>query len=118
MLFEYAARERTLWRNRCNTLQFREDLVVIIIDQSVELEFHESLRFGLGVAFGERQTSVTDLDGKIKAPLPLVDSLWSVSELRRAARNRVVPILAYFPMISTPQAGSAIPNDAESPTLL
>jgi len=37
----------------------------MIIDQSGELEFHESLGFGVGVAFGERQTSVTDFDGKI-----------------------------------------------------
>jgi hypothetical protein len=57
------------------------------------------------------------LDGKIEAALPLVDLLWSVSELRRAARNRVVPLLAYLSVISAPQATSAMPDAAESPKL-
>lgn len=33
-----------------------------------------------------------DGDGKIKAALPLVDLLWSVSVLRRAAGKGVVPL--------------------------
>ena len=47
MLFENSAREGADRRNRGNTLQFGEDLVVIIIDQAVDLELHESLGFGL-----------------------------------------------------------------------
>jgi hypothetical protein len=47
MLFENSARERADRRNRGNTLQFGEELVVIIIDQAVDLELHESLGFGL-----------------------------------------------------------------------
>ena len=47
MLFENSAREGAHWRNCGNTLQFGEDLVVVIIDESVELEFHEPLGLGL-----------------------------------------------------------------------
>lgn len=58
--------------NRRNTLQFGEYLTVIIIDQSVELEFHGSPGVGVRFACGERQISVTESDGKIKVLLSLV----------------------------------------------
>lgn len=37
-----------------------------------------------------------ELDGKIKAALPLVDLLWSISELRRAAGKGMVAAFGIF----------------------
>ncbi len=51
-----------------------------------------SVAAGRGVAGGYRGRQGRVCDGKIKAALPLVDLLWSISELRRAAGKGVVQL--------------------------